>query len=152
MRKPIANCQLLITSCFWQTPWGQSRRIADSLSSFKGPHGANPGISWNYLYLWPGTFPLFFRLFFHTPFFHLFVTKHSPTGSQKVLKIVKIFKKTSTRSSLENIPAKSISKVWKSFQRSQVHQKASKIGPRMDPGTAICEQNGDSKKQQETTR
>ena len=102
MRIPVANSQLL-------------GPVPEKLNSFKGPHGANAGISRNYLYLLPGTFPLLFRLFFHTPFFHLFVPKHSPEGSQKVSKIMKIYKKTSTRSSLETIPAKSTSKVWKSY-------------------------------------
>ena len=47
--------------------------------------------------------------------FHYFslvlVTKHSPEGSQKVVEIMNIYKKTPTRSSLEIIPAKSTSKV-----------------------------------------
>ena len=101
------------------------------------------------------------RLFFHIPFIHIFVAKHSPKGIQKVLKIVKIHKKTPTRSSLEIIPAKRTSKVWKSyplqnfnpiFQGSQVPEKTSQIEPQMDPGTANCEINGHPKKQQKTSR
>ena len=95
--------------------WGQSRRIADFLNSFKGPHGVRPGITWNQSHGLHENIRLLFRLFFHTPFVHLFVPKHSPKGSQKVSRIMKIYKKTSTRSSLETIPAKSTSKVWESY-------------------------------------
>ena len=38
------------------------------------------------------------------------------------------------------------------FSKVPGTQKTSQIAAQMDPGTAICEQNGDSKKQQETSR
>ena len=61
--------------------------VADYLNSFKGPHGASAGI--------PRDQPLenirlLFRLFFHTPFFHIFVPKHSPKGDPKTIKKNKI--------------------------------------------------------------
>ena len=49
--------------------------IADFLSSFKGPHGASLGITWDQPL---ENIRLIFRLFFHTPFIHIFVPKHSP--------------------------------------------------------------------------
>ena len=98
MRIPIANSQLL-------------GPVPEKLNSFKGPHGTNLGITRNYLHSLHENIPLFFRLFFHTPFFRLFVPKHSPEGIHKVSQIMKIYKKTSTRSRLETIPAKSTSQV-----------------------------------------
>ena len=67
--------------------------IADFLSSFKGPHGSRDEIARNYLHGLHENIRLLFRLFFQAQFVHLFVPKHSPEGSQKVLKIMKIYKK-----------------------------------------------------------
>ena len=64
--------------------------VADCLSSFKGPHGASLGISWDYLYLLHEYIRLFFRLFFHAPFIHIFTSKYSPEGGPKSNKNCKI--------------------------------------------------------------
>ena len=85
----------------------KSRRIADFLSSFKGPHGPLSellGIScMKIIHLFFGSFSI---LHFFT-----FLCQNPPRKLQKVSKIVKIHEKTPSRSSFEFVPPKRIPKV-----------------------------------------
>ena len=60
--------------------------VADYLSSFKGPHGASPGITLDYSYGPHENIRLLFRLFFHIPFCPISVPKHPPKGGPKSVK------------------------------------------------------------------
>ena len=120
----------------------KSRRIADSLVSFKGLYGRYSELAGIPPSSCMKLFHYFFVCFSIIHFFHLSVSKHPPERSRKVSKITKIYNKTSTRSSLETIPAKSSSKVLKSYplQRfkpiskgpryTKKHRKLDPNGPR----------------------
>ena len=79
-----------------------------------------------------------FRLFFHTPVF-LICCKNTPqNGVQQTSNILKIDKRLLIKSSLEIMPAKRASKVWKSYslQRFKPISKVPrypKKAPKLDP-------------------
>ena len=108
---PVADYQLLLRHPLGASPG----EIADCLNSFKGPHGARDGISWNQSYGLHKNIRLLFRLFFHTPFFHLFVPKRCPKGSHEVWKNRQNLQKNIHPIQLGKHTCKKLPKVWKSY-------------------------------------
>ena len=86
---PVADYQLPVADYLssLKGPLGASPgEIVDFLSSFKGPHGVRPGIPRDQPYGMHENIRLIFRLFFHTPFFHILVAKHPPKAGPQIVK------------------------------------------------------------------
>ena len=143
------------------TPFGRSPgEFADFLNSFKGPHGRHSelvGIRRSFVL----DFFHYFFAYFSILHFFTFLSQNTPQkGAKKCQPSCKSTKKhppdLACKPYLQKATLKCENRipfnVLSLFPKVPGTQKTSQIGPQMEPGTAICEQNGHPKKQQKPSR